>query len=506
MPNNLTTVAFSGIDVVPVEVQINFVNGMPSFVVVGLGDKAVAESKERIRAAINSLGLSMPAKKIIINLAPASLNKEGSHFDLAMVIGVLVEIGVIDSKSVEEYIILGELSLDGRVNRVNGVLPATIYAISQNKKIICPTGNITEVAWLSDKIEIIAPYSVLDLINHFKGQQLIDPVDESSVDEIEVKFSKSLVDMKDVNGNQSAKRALEIAACGGHNVLMSGHPGSGKSMLAQRMITILPPMDYNEILETRTIQSIAGNYKDEMTNIRPYRNPHHSASVASIVGGGRDARPGEITLSHNGVLFLDELPEFPRAVLESLRQPLENGTVTISRVNSHITYPANFQLIGAMNPCKCGYFGDKDRECRKAPDCANDYQGKLSGPFMDRIDLFFTVNTELNSLFNSSKESNESSAVILARVIKVNEFQKERAKKKDSVFIQNSRLSLDRLNEYCLMSSDDKLFSEKVANNLKLSVRGYIRMLRLALTIADMNFSDRVKREHISEALTYRNN
>ena len=358
MVSHVSTVAFEGIDVTPIDVQVQMASGLPAFAIVGLPDKAVGESKERVRAAIHALGLSLPAKRIIVNLAPADILKEGSHFDLPIAIGLLIAMGVLPQDEIASYVTLGELSLDGALLPVNGVLPAAIHAMSEGLGLICPASTGGEAAW-SGLDSILAPSSLLALINHFKGEQVLSCPQSEAIED-----GRRGTDMREIRGQHTARRALEVAAAGGHNLLMIGPPGAGKSMLASCLPGILPPLDASEVLEASMVASIAGKLEGgKLSRCRPFREPHHSASMAAMVGGGKRALPGEISLAHHGVLFLDELPEFPRAVLESLRQPLESGRVTVARAQAHVTYPARFQLIAAMNPCRCGYLSDAERAC-----------------------------------------------------------------------------------------------------------------------------------------------
>ncbi|NWG47507.1 MAG: YifB family Mg chelatase-like AAA ATPase, partial [Alphaproteobacteria bacterium] len=380
------TVAFLGIEPRPVDVQVQILGGLPAFVVVGLPDKAVAESRERVRGALSALGLSLPAKRVVVNLAPADLPKEGSHFDLPIALAVLGAMEVLSQDDMARYAALGELSLDGRITSVAGVLPAAIAANANGRGLICPQAQGPEAAWAGE-IDIIAAPTLLAVVNHLKGIAVLDAPVPRLADE-----TGPRADLRDVKGQESAKRALEIAAAGGHNLLMIGPPGSGKSMLAQRLPGLLPPLTSQEALEVSMIASVAGLLAEgAIGRARPFRDPHHSASMAALVGGGRLARPGEVSLAHLGVLFLDELPEFTRQVLDSLRQPLETGETVVARAAAHVRYPSRFQLVAAMNPCRCGYLGDPDRACTKAPRCGADYQSRISGPLYDRIDLTVEV-------------------------------------------------------------------------------------------------------------------
>lgn len=495
----VNTVAFNGLEILDVDLQVQISSGLPAFTIVGLPDKAVAESRERVRAALQSLGLSLPAKRITLNLAPADLLKEGSHFDLPVALGLLAGMGVIPQEELNNYLVLGELGLDGSIISVNGILPAAVKANRDSKGLICPSGNGSEAIWSGLK-DIIAPDNLLTLINHFKGTQLIPYPTAQKVEN-----SSSLLDMSDVKGQESAKKALEIAAAGSHNLLMVGPPGSGKSMLAARLPSILPPLTAAEALETSMIHSIAGQLKDgKICFERPYRDPHHSASTPALVGGGRRAEPGEISLAHNGVLFLDELPEFNRSALEALRQPLENGSISISRVNAHTVYPARFQLIAAMNPCRCGHLGDPALACSRAPKCAEEYQTKISGPLLDRIDIHIEVPAVSPWEMNEVKKG-ENSTTIRNRVLKAREIQTARFKSLGRPDLTtNSQLNGDLLEQAVSLDADASELLMGFAAKTKLSARAYHRTLRLARTIADLQNSQKVLKMHIAEALTLR--
>lgn len=495
----INTIAFNGLNTLDVDLQLQISSGMPVFNIVGLPDKTIAESKERVRAALNSLGVELPAKRILINLAPADLLKEGSHFDLPIAMALLAGLGVLPIEEVENYIIVGELGLDGSLLPINGVLPIAIHANRRGKGLICPSSQGSEAVWAGLK-DIIAAPDLTSLLNHFKGNQQIPmPVAKKAKSRI------SDLDMSDVKGQETAKRALEVAAAGAHNILMTGTPGSGKSMLAARLTTILPELTTEEALETCMIHSIAGALKNgEISFDRPFRDPHHSASTPALVGGGRKGIPGEISLAHNGVLFLDELPEFNRSTLEALRQPLETGSVTISRVNCHTKYPANFQLVAAMNPCRCGYLGQHGQECSRAPKCAEEYQSKISGPLMDRFDIHIQV-PPVSPWDMSETPKGETSAQIRKRVVAARQLQQERFNKMGCPNLHtNSQLHGELLEEAAVLDDDSKELLVNFAAKMKMSARAYNRTLKLARTIADLQNQKNVSKVHIAEALSYR--
>ncbi len=420
MVARVRTVAFQGIEALDVDVQVQMTAGLPAFTVVGLADKAVGESRERVRGALAVMGLALPPKRITVNLAPADMIKEGSHFDLPIALGLLATMGALPGDVLESYIALGELGLDGALAAVAGVLPAAIHAAGLQRGLICPAAQGGEAAWAGD-IDIVAAPSLLALINHFKGNQVLGRPTPRLAEE-----SVSGLDLADIKGQESAKRALEIAAAGGHNLLFIGPPGSGKSMLAARLSGILPPLTPAESLEVSMIQSLAGQLADgAVIRRRPFRDPHHSASMPALVGGGLRARPGEVSLAHLGVLFLDELPEFQRGALEALRQPLESGRIAVARVNAHVVYPARVQLVAAMNPCRCGYLDDPGQACSRAPRCAADYQSKISGPLFDRIDLHVDV-PAVNPADLSLPPPREGSAAVADRVARARQRQTAR--------------------------------------------------------------------------------
>lgn len=501
MVSEINTVTFNGINTVDVNVQVSISPGLPAFNIVGLPDKTIAESKERIRAALNSIALAMPPKRVVINLAPADLMKEGSHFDLPIMMGILVGLNVIPAEAIENFIVIGELGLNGQILPVNGILPAAIKAATKNMGIICPQENGSEALW-SGNDSIIAAPNLLSLINHFKGTSYITP--PSPVELTHEIVTNKHLDFKDVIGQETTKRILEIAAAGNHNVLMVGAPGAGKSMLAARMPSILPPMSPEEILETSMIYSVMGEIKNGQLNYtRPFRAPHHSASQVAIVGGGHSKRimPGEISLAHNGILFLDELPEFSRAIIDSLRQPLETKEISISRASSFVKYPANFQLIAAMNPCRCGYLNQPNQQCSKAPKCGEEYQNKISGPIIDRFDLFVEVHT-IPEYEHGLVAKNETSEEIKHRVTKARLFQKERFK--NASYKTNSSLDGDLLYSNTKIDDDSKNLLNSFAKKMSISMRSYNRILKVSRTIADLEQKDHIEKHHISEAISYR--
>lgn len=492
----IRTVAFEGIEVVPVDVEVALASGLPAFSIVGLPDKAVAESRERVRAAIGAIGLGLPPKRITVNLAPADLPKEGSHFDLAIALGLMAAMGVIPAEELEAYVALGELSLDGRLNPVAGVLNAAVAAGAEDKGLICPEISGPEAAWAGE-IAVLAPASLIALVNHFKGTQVLAPPRPRPPGE-----GDPGLDLRDVKGQESAKRALEIAAAGGHHLLMIGPPGSGKSMLAARLPGLLPPLAPAEALELSLVQSVAGQLAGgTITRRRPFRDPHHSASQAALIGGGMRAKPGEVSLAHRGVLFLDELPEFQRSVLDALRQPIETGRAVVARANAHVSYPARFQLVAAMNPCRCGHLADAGLACSKAPRCGADYQNRLSGPLLDRFDLAVEV-PAVSVADLALPPPAEGSAEVAARVAAAR--QRQAARLAGSHMTTNTEMEGEVLDRHARPDEPGRHLLMEAATRLRLSARGYHRVLKVARTIADLAGSEGVARIHIAEALSFR--
>ena len=491
------TVAFQGVEARLVEVQCAIAAGLPAFTLVGLPDKAVSEAKERVRAALASMGLALPAKRITVNLSPADLPKEGSHFDLPIALAVLAAMEAVPADAVSGNVALGELSLDGSLVTVIGALPAAVAAAEADCGLLCPTGCGAEAAWVG-AVQVIAAKSLLALVNHFTGRAVLAPAVPGAV-----AAPAGGRDLSDVRGQEKAKRALEIAAAGRHHLLLVGPPGSGKSMLAARMPGILPPLDPAEALETSMIHSLAGLLDEGgISRARPFRTPHHTASMAAIVGGGKGAKPGEISLAHHGVLFLDELPEFPRAVLETLRQPIETGDVLVSRANAHVRYPCRFLLVAAANPCRCGHLADASRACARSPDCGADYLGRISGPLMDRFDLRVEappVSVEDLAL----PRAGEGSAEVALRVAAARARQRDRYDGVKGVSV-NADAEGDLLEAAADAAPEAQALLEEATRRFRLSARGYHRVLRVARTIADLEASEPVEKRHVAEAVGYR--
>ncbi|ROP90848.1 magnesium chelatase family protein [Stella humosa] len=499
MVARIATVAFQGIEVRAVDVQVQMAAGLPTFALVGLPDKAVAESRERVRAALSAMGLALPPKRITINLSPADLLKEGSHFDLPIALGLLVAMGVLPEEGTAGFVALGELALDGALAPVAGVLPAAVHANASGRGIICPEASGGEAAWAGE-IAVVAAPTLLSLVNHIRGTQLLTPPRARLAEE-----AGGQPDLAAVKGQETAKRALEIAAAGGHNLLMIGPPGSGKSMLAQRLPGLLPPLTPAEALEVSLIHSVAGLLADgRISRRRPFRDPHHSASHAALIGGGPRARPGEVSLAHRGVLFLDELPEFQRPALESLRQPLESGRAVVARAAAHVAYPARFQLVAAMNPCRCGQLADAGLACARAPACGRDYQARLSGPLLDRIDLTIDV-PAVSAADLALPPPAEGSAEVAARVGAARDRQRARFDRLGAATVAcNAEADGELLDAIADPEPDGKRLLADAADRLKLSARAWHRVLRVARTLADLEACERVRRIHVAEALSYR--
>ena len=487
------TVAFQGIEARQVEVQCAVTAGLPAFSIVGLPDKAVSEARDRVRTALSAMAIALPSKRITINLSPADLPKVGSHFDLPIAVALLFALEIIPPDVAETHVAFGELSLDGTLVPVIGALPAA----EQNRGVLCPLESGAEAAWVGNA-QVIAAATLGDVVRHFTGQSPIKPSEPGEVTQVH-----SSKDLMDVKGQERAKRALEIAAAGRHHLMMVGTPGSGKSMLAARLPGILPPLSATEALETSMIHSLAGLLSaGGISKSRPFREPHHTASMAAIIGGGRNAKPGEVSLAHNGVLFMDEFPEFPRTVLETLRQPVETGEVMIARANAHVKYPCKFMLITAANPCKCGYLTDASRACGRAPNCGEDYMGRISGPLMDRFDLRVDVPpvayTDLDLPTGGENSQTVRQRVVTARAV-------QQVRYGDTPDMRsNADAAGEALSEFATPTPDARELLMRAAEQFKLSARGYHRVLRVARTIADLDGFEDIQKPHIAEAISFR--
>ncbi len=491
-----------GIDGFKVDIETDIVGGLPKFDVVGLGDTSVKEAKERVKSAIANSGFEYPVKHITINLAPADVKKEGPLFDLGIAVGVLAATKQITKSTYKDYVFLGELSLDGSVKMVKGVLPILISASTEgHKKFVIPNANKEEAKFI-DGLEIYTVENLRETVEFLNFEKVLEPLKTTTFEEV-AKANVNKLDFENVKGQKAAKRALEIAAAGGHNVLMIGPPGSGKSMLAKCFSGILPNLTFEEALEVTKIHSVAGelDLKKGIITQRPFRTPHHTATAISLTGGGLHSKPGEISLAHNGVLYLDEFPEYSRHLIETLRQPLEDGFITVARALQTVTYPSNFTLIASMNPCPCGNYGSKDRECKCSPVQIHKYLSKISGPIMDRIDIQVECdNVTYKQLNNDEKE--ESSSEIKKRVDKAREIQLERFK--GTTNYCNAKMSVPVMKKFCKLSPECQTLMESAFNNLKLSARAHDRILKVARTIADLEGSEDIKPQHIAEAISYR--
>lgn len=485
-----------GVAALPVTIEVHLTNGLPSLSIVGLPETAVKESKDRVRSALMTSQFLFPAQRITINLAPADLPKEGGRFDLAIALGILAASGQIPSETLDSYEFIGELALSGELRPVRGVLPVALAARDAQRRIVVPHVNAAEAGLVSN-IEILPVKHLLEICGHLYGSDPLTPFCNATTPH--PNQARHVIDLNDVRGQHHAKRALEIAAAGGHNLLMLGPPGTGKTMLASRLPSILPPMTETEALASATVASIANSGFDAATwGIRPFRAPHHTASGVALVGGGSQPRPGEVSLAHNGVLFLDELPEFDKRVLEVLREPLESGCITISRAARQAEFPAHFQLVAAMNPCPCGYLGDPSGRCRCSAEQVRRYRAKVSGPLLDRIDLHIEVPMVSRAEMREDAKR-ENSAAVRQRVVDTRERQLQRNGK------PNSRLNNREIEASCQLSPPDEKLLDSAIDQLGLSARAWHRILKVARTIADLAASPTIQTPHLTEAITYRN-
>jgi magnesium chelatase family protein len=489
----IKTIAFQGLQVSPIDVQVQIATGLPAFNIVGLPDKSIAESRERIRSALTSIGLGLPSERITVNLSPADLLKEGSHYDLPILVGILSAMHILPIKHIEPFIFAGEIALDGSIAKVSGILAIAIYCAQNNLGLICPSGNGEEAAYV-ENLSLLAPQDLLSLINHFKGISLLTPPTYP----VSLCAPNSFANLSEIRGQDLAKRALFLAACGHHHLLLCGPPGTGKSMLASRLPFLLPPLSKTESLEVTAIHSVFGQLNGKsFVSERPFRSPHHSCSQAALVGGGPKARPGEISLAHRGILFLDELPEFSRHTLEALRQPLETGEISVARANARAIYPAKFHLVCAMNPCPCGHLGNPKKQCSRAPICGEKYLKRLSGPLLDRFDIRVDVNpVGADDLLRPVENSSYGPTV--EQVIHVQKIQKNRQG------LLNGELSLKQIDEHVKIHSSALNLLVTASERFGLSARSFQRIRKLSRTIADAEESQDVERRHMAEALGLR--
>ncbi|MDS9468082.1 YifB family Mg chelatase-like AAA ATPase [Paracoccus sp. MBLB3053] len=491
------TVAFEGVEARLVEVQCSVSPGLPAFGIVGLPDKSVSEARERVRAAFAALSIALPARRITINMSPADLPKEGSHFDLPIALAVLAALELVPHEALERVVALGELALDGRLSAVNGALPAAMAAAEDDRALIVPRPCGSEAAWVGS-VAVFAPRTLREAIDHLTDRAPLTPASAG-----EALASGNLPDLIEVKGQERARRAIEIAAAGRHHLLMVGPPGATKTMLARRIPGILPPLTAQEALETSVIQSVAGLMKEGgISRAAPFCQPHHTASTAAIVGGGRHAGPGQISLSHNGVLFMDELPEFDRRVIDALREPIETGEIHVSRANAHVRYPARFLLVAAANPCRCGYLADQARACSRVPVCGADYMARVSGPMMDRFDLRLEV-PQITIEEMNLPPTGEDSATVAARVAVARHVQAARFRDHPEVRV-NADATGRLLDEIAPLDAECRTLLALASERLGLSPRGYHRVLRTARTIADLDSAPDIRKPHLAEALSYR--
>lgn len=491
------SVAFEGIEAKLVEVQCSVSAGLPGFSIVGLPDKSVSEARERVRAAFAALAIAMPNRRLTVNLSPADIPKEGSHFDLPIALAILAALDVIPADELARCVAIGELALDGRLVGVAGALPAAMAAAEDGRALLCPRACGAEAAWVA-AVPVIAPATLREVVEHLTDRAPVARA-QPSVQAAPTRHGC----LSEVRGQERAKRALEIAAAGRHHLLMTGPPGAGKSMLAARLPTLLPPLAPAEALETSMIHSLAGTLVDGgISRSAPFCEPHHTASMAAIVGGGRGARPGQISLAHNGVLFMDELPEFSRQVLETLRQPIETGEVVVARANAHVRYPCRFLLVAAANPCRCGHLADPAQSCRRAPGCGSDYLGRISGPLMDRFDLRLEL-PAVSYRDLDSRPGGESSATIAARVDAARRIQRRRYRDHPR-FRANADASGAVLEEVASLDQECRDLLLRASERLNLTARGYHRVLRTARTIADLDAAPHIRPPHLAEAIGYR--